>query len=93
MQLPVGTIASRCRLDFSELGKLDVDLQVVGHWWVRHDDAAINHYGCVFVSPDGRMVDVNGIVRPLGRHDHSRGRDGGTTARLPASSARTRSSI
>lgn len=55
VQLPVGTNVSRCLLDFRELGKLDVDLRVVGHWLVGHDDAAINHYGCVFVSPDGRM--------------------------------------
>lgn len=54
-QLPVGTMVSRCRLDFRELGKLDVDLQIVGHWLVGNDDSAIHHYGCAFVSPDGRM--------------------------------------
>ncbi|HKS73465.1 MAG TPA: flagellar brake protein [Terriglobales bacterium] len=55
VQLPVGTLASRCRLDFRELGKLDVDLQVVGHWLVGYGDMAIHHYGCVFVNPDGRL--------------------------------------
>lgn len=54
-QLPVGTTIGKCRLDFRELGKLELDLQVVGHWLVGHDDNAIHHFGCAFVNPDGRM--------------------------------------
>lgn len=54
-RLPVGTTVSRCRLDFRELGKLDIDLQIVGHWLVGNDDSAIHHYGCAFVNPDGRV--------------------------------------
>ncbi|NOV25005.1 flagellar brake protein [Cupriavidus necator] len=53
--LPIGTTMAKCRLDFRELGKLEVDLQVVGHWLVGHDDSAIHHFGCAFVNPDGRM--------------------------------------
>jgi len=54
-QLPIGTMVGKCRLDFRELGKLELALQVVGHWLVGHDDSAIHHYGCAFVNPDGRM--------------------------------------
>ncbi|WP_455288783.1 flagellar brake protein [Cupriavidus necator] len=54
-QLPVGTTIGKCRLDFRELGKLELDLQVVGHWLVGRDDNAIHHFGCAFVNPDGRM--------------------------------------
>ncbi|MBP0629275.1 MULTISPECIES: flagellar brake protein [unclassified Cupriavidus] len=54
-QLPVGTTVAKCCLDFRELGKVELDLQVVGHWLVGHDDNAIHHFGCAFVSPDGRM--------------------------------------
>ncbi|ALD92282.1 flagellar brake protein [Cupriavidus gilardii] len=54
-QLPVGTRIARARLDFRELGKLDLDLQVVGHWLVGRDDSAIHHFGCAFVNPDGRL--------------------------------------
>ncbi|MGN5479305.1 flagellar regulator YcgR PilZN domain-containing protein [Cupriavidus basilensis] len=39
-RLPVGTTVSRCRLDFRELGKLDIDLQVVGHWLVGNATTA-----------------------------------------------------
>ncbi|WP_025584035.1 flagellar brake protein [Cupriavidus taiwanensis] len=53
--LPVGTTVAKCRLDFRELGKLELDMQVVGHWLVGRDDSAIHHFGCAFVNPDGRM--------------------------------------
>ncbi|RDK10821.1 flagellar brake protein [Cupriavidus lacunae] len=53
--LPVGTTVGKCRLDFRELGKLELDMQVVGHWLVGHDDSAIHHFGCAFVNPDGRI--------------------------------------
>lgn len=54
-QLPVGTTVAKCRLDFRELGKVELDLQVVGHWLVGHDGNAIHHFGCAFIHPDGRM--------------------------------------
>lgn len=54
-QLPLGTRISRARLDFGELGRLDLDLQIVGHWLVGRDDNAIHHYGCAFVGADGRL--------------------------------------
>ncbi len=53
-QLQVGTIIAKARLDFGELGRLEMDLQVVGHWLVGRDDNAIHHYGCAFANPDGR---------------------------------------
>ncbi|TWG87213.1 c-di-GMP-binding flagellar brake protein YcgR [Cupriavidus gilardii J11] len=54
-RLPVGTRLARARLDFGVLGKLDLDLQIVGHWLVGRDDNAIHHYGCAFVNADGRL--------------------------------------
>lgn len=54
-QLPVGTTAKRCLLDFGELGRLELDMQVVGHWMVGYDDNTVHHYGCAFLNPDGRM--------------------------------------
>ncbi len=54
-QLPVGTVIKRCRLDFGELGRLELDMQVVGHWLVGFDDNTVHHYGCAFLNPDGRM--------------------------------------
>ncbi|WP_238262237.1 flagellar brake protein [Cupriavidus pauculus] len=54
-QLPVGTVIKKCRLDFAELGRLELDMQVVGHWLVGFDDNTVHHYGCAFLNPDGRM--------------------------------------
>ncbi|WP_186425831.1 flagellar brake protein [Cupriavidus metallidurans] len=54
-QLPVGTVIKRCLLDFAELGRLELDMQVVGHWLVGFDDNTVHHYGCAFLNPDGRM--------------------------------------
>lgn len=54
-ELPVGAQLSRARLNFGDLGKLDLDLQIVGHWLVGREDSAIHHYGCAFVNADGRL--------------------------------------
>ena len=54
-QLPVGTVVKKCVLDFAELGRLELDMQVVGHWLVGFDDNTVHHYGCAFLNPDGRM--------------------------------------
>lgn len=54
-QLPVGTTISGVHLDFGALGKLDLSLQVVGHWLAGRDDSAIHHFGCAFSNLDGRM--------------------------------------
>ncbi|MGO4306459.1 MULTISPECIES: flagellar brake protein [unclassified Cupriavidus] len=54
-RLPVGTVARKCLLDFGELGRLELDMQVVGHWMVGFDDNTVHHYGCAFLNPDGRM--------------------------------------
>lgn len=53
-QLPVGTVLGKCRLDFAELGRLELDMQVVGHWLVGQNDSAIHHFGCAFLNVDGR---------------------------------------
>ncbi len=53
--LPVGTTVARCILDFAELGRMELGLQVVGHWLVGNDQSAIHHFGCAFVNPDGRL--------------------------------------
>jgi len=53
--LPVGSVVKRCLLDFAELGRLELDMQVVGHWLVGFDDNTVHHYGCAFLNPDGRM--------------------------------------
>lgn len=53
--LPVGAIIGSARLDFRELGRMELDLQVVGHWLVGNDASAIHHFGCAFVKPDGRI--------------------------------------
>lgn len=52
--LPVGTTISGVHLDFGALGKLDLSLQVVGHWLAGRDDNAIHHFGCAFFNLDGR---------------------------------------
>ncbi|MBY4896953.1 flagellar brake protein [Cupriavidus sp. AU9028] len=57
-QLPVGAELSRARLDFGQLGKLDLDLRVVGHWLVGRDESAIHHFGCTFVNIDGRVENM-----------------------------------
>lgn len=53
--LPVGTVIKKCRLDFGDLGRLELDMQVVGHWLVGFDYNTVHHYGCAFLNPDGRM--------------------------------------
>ncbi|MGO4329312.1 flagellar brake protein [Cupriavidus sp. 2TAF22] len=49
-QLSVGTILKKCSLDFGDLGKLEVDLQVVGQGLVQHGRRDMHHIGCAFVS-------------------------------------------
>lgn len=53
--LPLGTMLTKAKLDFRELGKLEIGLQVVGHWLAGRDESAIHHFGCAFVNLDGRM--------------------------------------
>ncbi|AOZ01892.1 flagellar brake protein [Cupriavidus sp. USMAHM13] len=54
-QLPSGAVLEKCVLDFRELGKLTVNLQVVGHWAVSSQNGGIYHFGCAFSSLDGRL--------------------------------------
>jgi len=53
--LPVGTTVAKCLLDFREMGRLELGLQVVGHWLVGGTDAAVHHFGCAFLAPHGRL--------------------------------------
>jgi c-di-GMP-binding flagellar brake protein YcgR len=55
VDMPVGSQLAKVKLDFRELGRLEVGLQVVGHWMVGRDELAIHHFGCAFVTQDGRM--------------------------------------
>jgi len=54
-QLPLGAVFKKCTLDFAELGKIVLDLQIVGHWMVGSDGSGILHFGCAFSSLDGRL--------------------------------------
>ncbi|WP_420997796.1 flagellar brake protein [Cupriavidus sp. 30B13] len=54
-RLPVGTTVAGAKLDFGSLGKVELSLQVVGHWLAGRDDSAIHHFGCAFSNLDGRM--------------------------------------
>lgn len=49
-RFPVGAILQKCRLDFRNLGELEIDLRVVGHGLAWKDQRIMHHIGCTYVS-------------------------------------------
>jgi flagellar brake protein len=69
-KLPIGSLLQRARLDFLELGALEVTIRVVSHWKSENEGIRNYLYGCQFQQlPQGQDTAVQRLVFALERLD------------------------